>query len=219
MYYDEEEYYVNPEDYLEQYEVEVREIILKAMNDKIKKTIEELKTERENNKKLEERNQELRTKLYNIEKQSKQQLEVALKEKELETHRKLSTGFAVNDIVYYIKSKSTSTKCEKCNGKGKVEIEVLDKKTEVKCPHCSYGTIYHYTYYPEKDTISSIKFWVRRKDNYDKRSPGILHEKWDIDMWLDRYDNSIRRDNLYKSLEECQKACDEKNKKEDSKTN
>ena len=52
MYYDEEEYYVNPEDYLEQYEVEVREIILKAMNDKIKKTIEELKTERENNKKI-----------------------------------------------------------------------------------------------------------------------------------------------------------------------
>ena len=47
MYYDEDdrESYYNPEDFLEEYEVSLRDIVTKAVNDKIKNTIEKLQLE------------------------------------------------------------------------------------------------------------------------------------------------------------------------------
>lgn len=214
MYNYYEEPYYNPEDFLEQYEKEIRDILLKGINSKIKDSIENLQLEKERNQKLEEELRELRTNLYTTNQIHKDQLDKALKEKSKEVERKLGLGFAVNDTVYYIKSESKTTKCTKCDGKGKVSVEVLGKLTQVPCPHCSSGNVYQYTYKPISDTIASLKFWISRTDRNNKNSEAILKENWDIDIYLDKYDCTMSRKNLYKTLEECQKECDIRSKED-----
>jgi len=216
MYYDEDdiEPYYNPEDFLEEYEVNLRDVITKAVNDKIKNTIEKLQLTEDENKRLSKEIGELKKGIFNSDRLHKEEMKTALKEKAKEVERKLGLGFAVNDVVWYIKNKNTQTTCEKCNGKyDQIEAEVLGKITKVRCPHCSYGKVNHNHYYPEKDTVRSLKFYISRskEDEYTKNKEAELKETWDIDIFLDKYDSTMKRNSLYKTLEEAQAECDKKN--------
>lgn len=212
-YFEDEPYY-NPEDFLEEYETEIREVILNAVNKKIKDTIEGLTLEKSKNEILTKEVGELKSTLRNIERLHKEELDKALKENTKEVERKLSCGFAPYDVVYYVESESKTTKCEKCGGGGKVAVEVLGKNTKVDCPHCSYGRVYHYTYYPVQDVVSSVYFNYHRADR-DKRNGEVVLNVEEI--YLDKNDSSMSQGNLYKTLEECQLKCDELNSKENSK--
>lgn len=208
-YGDDYEQYYNPEDFLEEYEVQLRDLIVNATNNKIKNTIEELKSEKENNKKLEQELKELRSNLHNTNRIHKEQLDKALIEKQKEVEEKLSCGFVPHDTVWYIKSKSTQTVCEKCNGQYKIKVDVLGKEKEVDCPYCSYGKVTHFTYYPVKDIVSSIYIYFNRIDKNKKNSGIQLNVK---EIYLDKYDYTMNINNLYKTEEECQTECDKKNK-------
>jgi hypothetical protein len=209
-YYEDEPYY-NPEDFLEEYEVNLREIITKAVNDKIRKTIDELTLVKSQNEILTKEKNELKNQNRNIERVHKEELDKALKENTKEVERKLSCGFIPYDVIYYVKSDSKITKCEKCDGKGKVTVEVLGKNTKVDCPHCSYGNIYHYNYYPVQDIVSSVYFNYHRIDRNKRDGELVLKvEK----IYLDKYDSSMSQESIYRTLEECQLRCDELNKTE-----
>jgi len=209
-YYDDEPYY-NPEDFLEEYEVNLREIITKAVNEKIKKTIEDLVLEKSRNEVLTKERNEFRTANRNSEQTYKKEFEKALKENTKEVEKKLSCGFTPHDDVWYIKSDCIYSKCEVCGGNYKVKVNVLGKEKEVDCPHCSYGKVNHYNYYPKQDIVSSVYFNYHRKDRNRKDSGLVLNvEK----IYLDKYDSSMSQDNLYHTLEECQAACDKRNNKD-----
>lgn len=212
-YFEDEPYY-NPEDFLEEYETEIREVILNAVNKKIKDTIEGLTLEKSKNEILTKEVGELKSTLRNIERLHKEELDKALKENTKEVERKLSCGFAPYDVVYYVESESKTTKCEKCGGGGKVAVEVLGKNTKVDCPHCSYGRVYHYTYYPVQDVVSSVYFNYHRADRDKRNGEVVLNVK---EIYLDKNGSSMSQGNLYKTLEECQLKCDELNSKENSK--
>lgn len=210
--YDDYEQYYNPEDFLEDYEVQLRDLITDAVNKKIQKTVEELKIEKENRVQLEEKLRELKNNIYNSDRVHKEQLEKALMEKQKAVEEKLSCGFVPHDTVWYVKSDSKRLICPKCNGQYKIKVEVLGKDKEVDCPHCSYGSIYQYTYYPARDIVSSIYF------NFHRKNSGI--ELYVDKIYLDKSDFSWKPDELYKSEEECQLKCDRlnnKNKTEESK--
>lgn len=215
MYYDEDdrEPYYDPEDFLEEYEVNLRDVIVKAVNDKIKNTIEELQSLKDENKNLSNQVGELKRNTYNAERLHKEQIEKALKEKELEVQRKLSCGFMPHDKVWYIQSETIRTKCDQCNGNYNLEVEVLGKKTKANCPHCSYGQKLRYKYHVKQDIVSSVYFNYYREDR-NKKSGILLHVK---DIYLDKYDGSKSPESLYKTLEECQAECDRKNEEEDLK--
>ena len=211
MFYDEDdrEPYYNQEDFLEEYEINLRDIITKAVNDKIKNTIEKLQSLEDENKSLSKEVGELRRNAYSTERLHKEQLEKALKEKELEVQKKLSSGFIPHDKVWYIETKAKQTKCEQCNGNYNVEVEVLGKMTKASCPHCSYGNITTYTYSVKQDTVSSIYYNYHREDR--NKNHGII---LNVDkIYLDRYDGQKDSKSLYKTLEDVQTECDIRNAK------
>ena len=210
MSYEEWEEYAeyNPEDFLEDYEVNLREVITKAVNDKIKTTIESLNNLKIENEALKMANSESRRKLNSLESQHKKDLERHIKETENEVERKFCGGFAINDDVYYLDHKTENSKCEKCGGIGKVELEVLGKLTKVNCPHCNYGTIHNRTYFPKKDKISYVKFSISRRNYGDTKPNSIVTH---IEYGLDGKENLASAEGLYKTLDECQVYCDKKN--------
>ena len=211
MYYDEDdrESYYNPEDFLEEYEVSLRDIVTKAVNDKIKNTIEKLQLEEDENKRLDKEISELKRGIFNTDRLHKEKLDKALKEKELEIQRKLNCGFVPHDKVWYIESKAKQRKCEQCNGNYNVEVEVFGKKTKASCPHCSYGNITTYTYSVKQDTVSSIYYNYHREDR--SKNYGIV---LNVDkIYLDRYDGQKDSKSLYKTLEDVQTECDIRNAK------
>ncbi len=213
-YYGDDEPYYNPEDLMEEHELVIRDILTEAVNKKIKTTVDELALVKEQLNKLQKENNELRKDLRNTDKLHNEQLKKAIVENTKETERKLSCGFAPHDIVWYIKSNSTQTVCEKCNGHYRIKVDVLGKQKEVDCPHCSYGKVYTYNYYPVKDVVSSVYFNFHRADKNFKDSGVVLNiEK----IYLENYDSSIGISSLYKTLEECQVACDKRNLEEKSK--
>jgi hypothetical protein len=212
MYYEDEPYY-NSEDFMEEYEQGIRDILTEAVNKKIKDTVDALVLEKSRNEVLTKEVVELKSKIYNAERLHKAEIDKVVKEVIKETERRLCYGFAPHDIVYRIDSKASVIKCDKCNGKGKVKVDVLGKSTEVSCPHCSYGENRTYFYFPKEDIVSNISFSIYRKDRNSKSS-GFEMSK--IKVWLDKSEYETDSSNLYKSLEECQKVCDEKNSKDNS---
>jgi len=191
--------------------VNLREIITKAVNDKIKKTIDELTLVKSQNEILTQEKNELRNQNRNIERVHKEELDKALKENTKETERKLSCGFAPHDVVWYIKDDCTYSKCEVCGGNYKIKVEVLGKEKEVDCPHCSYGRVSHHNYYPKQEVVSAIYFNYHRAIRDNRNSGSILN----VDkIYLDKYDSYLSQGSLYRTLEECQQKCDEMNNKQ-----
>jgi hypothetical protein len=210
--YDPEDYEFGPDEYSEEYEIKVREIILEAINKKIKQTVDSLAVEKEANEDLRNKNQELQRKIHTLETEWKKTLENALKEKEIEVQRKLFMDLAVGDSVYVVDAKCSRTKCEKCNGTGKHEVEILGKKTTAKCPFCSGGNKERYEYFPREDSICGIKFnlW-KRPDGWGKNIRADLDKNVTLEFCLAKRDSWNKRDSFYFTLEDCQKACDQMN--------
>ena len=150
----------------------------------------------------------LRTEISNLNRLKKSELEQALKEKELEIKRDFGHGFAVNDEVYFVGSKSTHVKCDKCEGRGKVNVEILGKETTVNCPHCKSGKISNFFYEPKKDRIEAIEFYVTRKSYNNKTCTGTIN----AEIYLAQSEFFKTPKFIYKTLEECQAVCDEQNK-------
>jgi uncharacterized Zn-finger protein len=210
-YYEEPEYY-NPEDFLEEHEVTLREIMVNAVNKKIKNTIDDLTKEKTDNESLRKEISSLRSKLHNLEYSQKQQNEQTFKEGYKEAERKLGLGFSVNDKVWYMTSKRNESICPKCNGNYKIKVDILGKEQEVNCPHCSYGKITKYTYLPKSDIVRSINYSISRVNYNSRLSPAELKEEW-VKVWLDSSDYEKKLADVYLSEEDCKKACDEENLK------
>lgn len=203
-----EDYYDG--DVLEQYQVEIADIIQKAVNTKIKETIEEIASLKIRIDVLSKEKKDL----HNEIRQLKNDMEKAIKETEEATARKFSLGFLPHDTVWIVDSTTETLKCKKCDGKGDVLMTVLGKETKVKCPHCSYGHIYKTTYIPKQATISSISYYLKRKDRYNKNSGVELYKN---EVYLEDREYSTQISNLYKTLKECQSVCDQKNAEEEKK--
>ena len=211
-YYEDERYYEPT--IADEIFIEYQQKLKDALKNSVKSNIENIESE---NARLKEENKKLRTETYELKGQINNNIketEKLLKEKEREVFVGFTSGFAPHDTIWYIESKRTETTCKYCNGKYKIKVDVLGKTKEVDCPHCSYGKISHYTYYPVKDIISSFYFNYHRADRNLKNSGVVLNiEK----IYLDKYDSYKSVDNLYKTLEECQNVCDERNKAENDK--
>jgi hypothetical protein len=86
-------------------------------------------------------------------------------------------------------------------------------QSKVKCPHCYYGKVDHYNYFPKQDIISSIYYHIYKKDKYNKdMGSEVKVEK----IYFDKREYPLAPSGsltLYKTLEECQIACDKKNLK------
>jgi hypothetical protein len=193
-----------------EFEIKVSELIKQELDNKIKETVEGL----ERYKALYEQQQKelytVKGELRILKIDSEKQLLQALKEKEKEVKRELSSGFTINDIVYIVDYDRHNKKCDKCNGNYKIKIEVLGKEKQVDCPHCSSGTIYTSTAKPSKPkTISWIKFYLSRSEYKNKNCNSIITE---VKLWLDESDYETTPDKVFRTLEECQKKCDELNK-------
>lgn len=193
-----------------EFQVQIDELVHGEVSRRIEQTVKDIEEYRE-------KYTQLQKKLYATEKELRKQkndadnnLKQAVKEKELETQRALGFGFAVNDTVFYVGSDCKTEKCKQCVGKGTVVANVLGKDAKVSCPHCSYGTIRHYTYYPKKSTAESMNFWVTKVDSWSKAVPGVVKEN-NVKIYIDGREGEMRPSSLYKTLEECQAVCDEKN--------
>ncbi len=208
-----EDYYeeINPEDFLEEYEVQIRDILQQAISNKYQNMISELQQNTNKINELTQMNKKLTQENYVAETNFASRLNMALKEKEKEVERRLCLGWIVGEKVWSIKSKSNTVVCKKCNGAYKIEAEILGKKTFVNCPHCSYGNVTIYEYFPAEDTITSIRYWVS-KETKDRISNAVI--KWDVEIWLEKRDGNLKPESLYKTKEECQVACDKANEKQ-----
>ena len=204
MYEEDDNYYECVPDELS---IKMNEIIKEELNGRIKGTIEEVERYKSKSDNLVADVNNLRKELREINEKHKKEIQEAIREGE----RKFGLGFAVNDTVYYVNFKQNSKKCERCNGNGKVELEVLGKLVKVDCPHCQHGNVYTYEHFPVEDTITVLKFYVSRKDGNDKKSPVILNANWKITACLQNIDDYKNISDLYKTIEECQAECERKN--------
>jgi uncharacterized Zn-finger protein len=192
-----------------EFETEINKLVQQEIENRISDTVSSLESYKNRYEKSQQELSKVRSELYTLKNNSEKQLQQALKDKEREVFTGFTSGFAPHDKIWFIESKRTETTCTHCNGKYKIKVDVLGKVKEVDCPHCSYGKVSHYTYYPMTDTISSIYFNYHRVDRNSKNSGVVLNiEK----IYLDKLDYNKSPSQLYKTLEECQKACDEQNK-------
>ena len=198
----------DPEDFLESYEVKIREIMNEAVNVKIKSQLEELEQLKIDFKKVQEDYYKTRRELSEVNRQHELKMKQVVKDTEFEAQRKLGLDFAVGDTAYFVKNNSTSKKCDKCNN-GKVDIEVLGVKTTATCPFCTYGRIHTSNYQPQSGVINSIKFCISKADG-PRKLPGVVHDQ-NTEYYLGRLDRAFRRSNIYKTLVECQAVCDAEN--------
>lgn len=202
----------NIEDYLEDYEMFLRNLIDEIVERKIAETIKENKTIKKQLKKLKEEKDKLSKELYFIKKEHEEELKRAIENVAKETERKLSSGFAVGDYVWVVDHKAHRKKCPTCNGEKHSIVKVFDKDKKVDCPTCNgFGFIIKYEYFPKKVRIRSISFDIQSIEDrrYDKGSVVKY-----IKIWLeDYYTLEFSPDNLYKTKEECEKVCREKEEK------
>jgi hypothetical protein len=178
-------------------------LIKDELNGRTGRTIEGLKRAEETNEMLKKTICNLRNEINMLNIKHKKELKKAFENGE----RKFCLGFIPGDEVYYVDSKRRYTKCDKCND-GKVEIEIFSKLTKVECPCCEgKGRIGKSEYFPTKDIVSSLKFWVVMEDQYIANFP--LAER-NVEIYLKKRDYSMEPKELFKTIEECQNACNEK---------
>lgn len=195
-----EEYY-SPDEFLEKYELKLREIMFEAVNAKIKSSLEELKQLKAECEDLQE-----------CKRKHSDDMKSKLKEKEIEVFQQIF-GFCVNEDVYIVACDKISVKCEKCSGTGHVETEVLGKIVTIKCPFCDYGNNNTYFYYPKKAKVKAIRLWATRNDSWDKKKPGII-KGHNVEIYLDKNDFPTSPDKIFRTEEDCQAVCDQKNAEE-----
>lgn len=189
-----EEYEYEPQD---EFAVKVMELVKSEVQAKITETVDNLEIFRKANASLGEKIRRLESQIRTQD----QEMKKVLVEKEKEVKRELLGGFTIGDTVYYPDAKGTSEKCEKCNGTHKLLVTVngTDEERNIDCNKCDYGgKILTYTYYPRKDVISSAHLEMNSTN------------KW-LKFYLNREDRERKVELLFKTEEECQIHCDEKN--------
>lgn len=201
-------------DELEKYEVELREILDKAVADRIGATLSEVVTLREQTKRQCEIMVNLRKEIDRLKYEREKDILVKAKEVEAETKRQFAAGFNVNDEVYVIDATQSRKPCGKCFGNGKTMVDVLGKTTEVRCPHCSYGSVITNYYSPRKSKIESIVVTNNlHRQNSSKNGSGVVSTK--VTLYIDRNDYGIDvnldNERVFHTVEECQLECDKRN--------
>lgn len=131
-----------------------------------------------------------------------------LKEHTKTVQRELFGGFTVGDTVYYAKSfESGRILCPTCNNTKKVEMSFGERTFVKDCPDCpGYFSSIVYEYKPQRDKVTQIntKLWA----GGDKR---------ECEIYLDRRDGSLKANDMFQTIEECQAYCDGLNAKEQEK--
>jgi len=190
-----------------EFEITINDLIRAEVNHKKEQLVVDLKYYKEKYEESQNLLRKANSKIWMLENEHEKKIEKALKEKELEVKRGFGFGLTINDVVYYIKENCSKLSCKLCDGKGKVKVNVFNKITNADCPYCHYGNIWHYTYFPKKDFVKSIKITINNL--------GLLFNEIYLKDNTDHYFTDLK--DLYKTLEECQTICDEKNKIEEEK--
>ena len=127
--------------------------------------------------------------------------------------------FEIGDKVWHAHLNYHSEKlvCPTCQGKGIIQV-ALDEygKVDVTCPHCKGSTwgdgVYRYieynTYYPELTTIDYAEVEISKVNN-EQRIITTYHTK----THSGSMSHSYGMNEVFATKEECQKYCEELNKK------
>ena len=196
------------EDYYEQSELEeLREEYLKKaeelFNKDLKKIVEQTKEVYNFQNNLIQREKEIEDK------------ERALEDKERalynQLRKELGLDLDIGQIVYIVKVNEKKYICTHCGGKGRINIEKDGIVYKAECPHCYYGSMVERKYETVNRQIEGIsyRFYVSR----DRK----IREKFDYEtdyIALTYESRTYKRKEIYLTLEEAQKACDELNQKE-----
>lgn len=163
---------------------------------KIKGTVEGLEYSRKRNCELQGEIYKLRQEIKNFESEKQK----ALKSKEKEVIRSLFGGFERGDKIFFTDHKWESKLCAKCNGEKKLTAILNGLEEKVRCPNCDgSGSIHGGYYIPKEDTIRTISLEINE------------HAKH-YNFWLQRQDSKVGIESVFKTIEECQISCEEKNK-------
>lgn len=197
------------DDYVEEYELKIREIMIQAVNSKIKESLEDLSQLRVDFAKLKKDYDNAKHQINRINKEKEEEIKCTIQETEISVERRLGLDFTVGDTVFRAKSEGNSTKCPHCKD-GVVIVNVLGIDKKVSCPFCDYGKITTYKWSPKSSTIRSIKFYMTSPDSWTKRQGVVKDENTEYN--LNNSDSTFHRSNLFKTEEECRLVCDEMNK-------
>lgn len=151
------------ESILAEYKDKCKEILLSTIQNEINQL-------RDENESLQESNKELRNKVWSIDK-LKQEIErdkqKYINEGIADYQRDALSGLRCGDIVWTIKTETTTEKCKHCIGTHEIEVYVEEVKIKVNCPHCNYsGNVeVNAEYIPIKRIISQIttSVWADNK--------------------------------------------------------
>ncbi|MDD3915436.1 MAG: hypothetical protein PHF76_12415 [Bacteroidales bacterium] len=120
--------------------------------------------------------------------------------------KELFGGYSVGDKCYIVGVHIVTNKCNRCVD-GYIDTEVDGLKARIICPHCKYGDINITTYIPKEVVVRGIKYNTYRSFIYKPDEVDL-----NFDLTNSDYNRYFGLESMYKTLEECQEACDVKNK-------
>lgn len=185
----------------------IHQLIEEEARAKITGTFEALEQERKNNERIRKEMSELRAKVRGFDAELNQKL----REREIEVKREIFNGFHVGDKVFYPRIERHKETCTTCGGKHKVDASLGDGRLKtIDCPDCDYSgkrTI-RTQHLPVEDKLRTIIVEINdRGGKFFK-------------MYLHKEDRERRHDEvIFRTSEECQAYCDQKNLPEESATN
>ncbi|MGD0154025.1 MAG: hypothetical protein ABSC17_09785 [Thermacetogeniaceae bacterium] len=187
---------------LSEFEIKINELIQGEVKERLGQAAIDLENYKTDNAQLQKRNHELSSNLRKIETDHKAALTKALRDKEIEVKREIFGGFVIGDTGYFAESEIILHTCEKCKGKGKINVQIAEEEKIVRCPYCDGNKSTHtYHFTPKQSKIYFIKVELQENKKWLKfalKGSNDCHEYTSND--------------IYKTLEECQAVCDEKNK-------
>lgn len=203
------------------------EILEKYLEEAKKHFLNNFKEYIEGVKTREEELKELRQRLYYKEKKLQEQedeltqRESKISEKSNEIISQMLTKFGLdlkpNQKVYVIYRQRDRSVCSNCNGRGTIEKLIGEITWETKCPECGgNGSKYAYSYKITSGTVSDISvrlYWNVRSQELQKD----FDYKTSYDIWVNLIQGnpfkedskSFRREDIYLTEEEAQKALEE----------
>lgn len=132
--------------------------------------------------------------------------------------------------VYVIDNKCVKHTCPNCNGSGKLSVKDMNNNNyEIRCPNCNLGNIEENIYLVKKMYVCNVSINVEISKTTDwKKSTQLFvrggfknpYAWWDysgveLSTTPDTFGSSrYNRQSIYLTKEECQKAVDERQKKE-----
>lgn len=126
------------------------------------------------------------------------ELQNVLKTSVQQAKQDLTGGFKVGEKIWTAAYMSDSTTCATCEGNKKVTALVAGTEMLVRCPSCNGDGYHSKSYYePFQDEIVWIHIHINSKDAKDAKYS--LRKK--------NQDYGINQ--IFKTLEDCQKYCDE----------